>query len=416
MRSTKNGILEDGKENNKENNKENSKALTPEVYARKWRFYDGIFRFLLRLILGYRCEKVPKQDGPVFYLYNHTTDIDFTMLVAAAENPAYFVVTDSFVRGGKLAERLSERYSFILHDKGGSGIATAREILERIRDGYSVAMAPEGNRSFDGVTCPIPDSVAKLVRKSGATLVTFRFTGGYFTSPRWSRGFRRGRIMGKPMGIYTPEGLKEMKPKELADRIREDLWVDAMMDEKKRPIPYRSRHRAEYLESLLYLCPKCRTFDSLYSGGSRIRCECGYSMEYSEYGYLVDERGRRCSIAVLAAGQKRELGRLLRAEKKGSDTALFLNQLTEHIVDPEGKIVGRREVVLSASVDGLTAGDRTYRWDEVSDVSIVQRNLLILHIRDQKEHLEYLGSKRFNAMKYRDAFLCSNRKNGFGRG
>ena len=141
-----------------------------------------------------------------------------------------------------------------------------------------------------------------------------------------------------------------------------------------------------------------------------------YSMEYSEYGYLTDERGRRCSIAVLAAGQKRELGRLLRVEKKGSDTALFLNKLTEHIVDPEGKIVGRREVVLSASADGLTAGDRTYRWDEVSDVSIVQRNLLILHIRDQKEHLEYLGSKRFNAMKYRDAFLCSNRKNGFGQG
>ena len=214
---------------------------------------------------GRTVQKVPKQDGPVFYLYNHTTDLDFLMLVAAAEDPAYFVVTDSFVRGGKLAERLSERYSFILHDKGGSGITTAREILERIRDGYSVAMAPEGNRSFDGVTCPIPDSVAKLVRKSGATLVTFRFTGGYFTSPRWSRGFRRGRIMGKPMGIYTPEGLKEMKPKELADRIREDLWVDAMTDEKKRPIPYQSRHRAEYLESLLYLCPKCRTFDSLYA-------------------------------------------------------------------------------------------------------------------------------------------------------
>ena len=51
MRSTKNGIPADGKENNKENNKENSKALSPEEYARKWRFYDGKFRFLLRFIL-----------------------------------------------------------------------------------------------------------------------------------------------------------------------------------------------------------------------------------------------------------------------------------------------------------------------------------------------------------------------------
>ena len=161
--------------------------------------------------------------------------------------------------------------------------------------------------------------------------------------------------------LYTFLRVKEMDPKELAERIREDLRVDAMMEEKKRPIPYRSRHRAEYLESLLYLCPKCRTFDSLYSGGSRIRCECGYSMEYSEYGYLTDESGRKCSIASLAAGQKRELTRILRAGKKGSDMALFLNKLTEHIVDPEGKIVGRGEVVLSASADGLTAGDRTYR-------------------------------------------------------
>ena len=92
--------------------------------------------------------------------------------------------------------------------------------------------------------------------------------------------------------------------------------------------------------------------------------------------------------------------------------ALFLNKLTEHTVDPEGKIVGRREVILSASADGLMAGDRTYRWDEISDVSIVRKNLLILHIRDQKEHFEYRGSKRFNALKYRDSFLCRNR-NGF---
>ena len=58
-------------------------------------------------------------------------------------------------------------------------------VMRRLRKGGSVAIFAEGNRSFNGLTGDILPATGKLARSSGASLVTFRFSGGYLSSPRW---------------------------------------------------------------------------------------------------------------------------------------------------------------------------------------------------------------------------------------
>ena len=47
----------------------------------------------------------------------------------------------------------------------------------------NVCVFPEGNRTWDGVTAKFLPSIGKLARSSGASLVTYKLTGGYFASP-----------------------------------------------------------------------------------------------------------------------------------------------------------------------------------------------------------------------------------------
>ena len=110
-----------------------------------------------------------------------------------------------------------------------------KEILAKLRDGRNVALFPEGNRSFNGLSGDFPPATGKLVKKSGATLVTYRLHGGYLTTPRWSTSLRKGKLWGEIAGIYSPEKLKAMTEDEVNRAIRHDLFVDAYADQKKTP-------------------------------------------------------------------------------------------------------------------------------------------------------------------------------------
>jgi DNA-directed RNA polymerase specialized sigma subunit len=77
-------------------------------------------------------------------------------------------------------------------------------------------MFAEGTRTWDGVTCPILPSTAKMVKSAGCGLVTYKLIGGYFTSPRWGgASIRRGMLHGAPVKVYTPETLQTMSNEEL---------------------------------------------------------------------------------------------------------------------------------------------------------------------------------------------------------
>ena len=75
-------------------------------------------------------------------------------------------------------------------------------------------------------------NTGKLVRNSGATLVTYRLEGNYLSAPRWGKGTRRGKINARLVGVYPPEELKKMKPDEITALINKDIFEDAWERQK----------------------------------------------------------------------------------------------------------------------------------------------------------------------------------------
>ena len=83
---------------------------------------------------------------------------------------------------------------------------------------------------------------------------------------------------------------------------------------------------------------------------------------------------------------------------------LFSDRLVQQTIDDNGQLTEEKEVTLSAYKKMIKIDETGISREGVQAVSIVQKNTLILHIKGQKEHFEYKGSKRFNAVKYMDLF------------
>ncbi len=373
--------------------------------ARKLRHYDRFYQIaahilcpVVRRLINFHGEPLPRVDGPMLILCNHNTDLDFLLLAGSYSGTMDFVVTESLIRMGFWGHLIAEHLRPILHDKGSVGAGTVRQIVNRIRAGRNVALFPEGNRSFDGLTCPIPPATGGLARISGATLVLYRLTGGYFTSPRWGKGLRRGKMEGRVAGVYSPQELKAMSSEQVQALIEEGLREDAYQEQEKKPVRFKSRCGALFLETLLFACPACGKIGSVHSDKNKVSCECGYELIYTPYGYLKDPAEKVLTLTEVMCRQKEHLKQVL---TDAEDSPVWTDEVFCRLLDNAHTILTEHRTTLKAYKQNLVLGEETFEPDEVSDISVVQRNRLSLHIRNRKEHFEILGDETFNAVKYR---------------
>ncbi len=375
---------------------EKKKIILPKRQLNMYMFLRWLVKPFIKAIFKYRYELIPKVDGPCLVLSNHNTDVDCIFLGLAARNHIKFVATEKIARmgfGGKLVRRY---FDPILHFKGKQGLSTVRNILANIKSGISVAMFPEGNRSFNGVTCPIPEVTGKLAKSCGGTLVTYRFVGGYLSTPRWGKGIRKGRITGQVAGIYSLEKLAQMSESEVYEAIVKDLYVDAYEEQSKERVAFKGKNKAEGIESTLFMCPKCHMFGTLKSFRERVSCACGYDAEYDEYGYLSSEDGA-ISVAEADAGQRSELERLA-GESNGK--LLFEDSVECETIGKNHEVISTEATTVKGFADRLEIGKLLIPFEKLEGIAINQRNLLILHITGQENHLECSGNISFNALKY----------------
>jgi len=234
-----------------------------------------------------------------------------------------------------------------------------------------VCLFAEGVRSWDGRSCPIDPSTAKMVKRMGCGLVTYRITGGYFASPMWGgTSIRRGYLHGGPVRVFTPEQLKAMTVDEIYDAIITDTREDAYARQMADPKPYRCRRPAEHLERLLFLCPHCGGRDTFSSAGDTVTCAaCGHTFRYNQYGML--EGADFPTVQAFSDWQKARV-----AEDVANNTAYTAPDAALLIIDKHTETPLTRGP-LSLSAEELLCGDFSVPVAEISDLAMFgQRNLV----------------------------------------
>lgn len=354
-----------------------------------------LVRAYSRVKFGYRYEKVRRKDLPerYFVLANHTTDYDAIFLGASLPGHCYFVASEHIARF-KAFKLIKWAFDPIIRYKGGVASATVMNVLRRIRKGYNVAMMAEGVRTFDGVTCPILPSTAKLVKAARCGLVTYKFTGGYFISPAWasSANTRKGEFFGKIAHIYTAEQLQKMTEAEIYEAINRDLYENAYERQLADPKPYKGKNLADGLETLFFICPKCGARASFESKGDRIACsKCGAEITYDEYGMLG---GTDFKTVLEFSKWQDEM-----VAKDVEDGVAYAAESAElYEVNTEHQAVLKAKGALALTGESLTCGEVAIETDKIYDMSTCGRYKLMFSANNTYYELKL--SEKSNVIRF----------------
>lgn len=344
-----------------------------------------IFPVLTTLITGffrhkfnYEYDDLRDIPDPYLLLPNHNLEMDPILVGIAAHKQIYFVASEHIMRKGILTKLLMYVFKPIIHKKGQTGISSVKDILRTLKDGSSVCLFPEGNRSFNGLTGPVVQSTGKLARSSGVPLVTYRLEGGYLSQPRWSTTLRRGRLRGRLVHIYSPEELKAMTPAEVTRAIERDLAEDAYATEAREQVPFKGRKLAYGLESAIFICPKCGKAE-LRSDDTSLSCVCGWSADYDEFGILTDGDGHFYTVTELDRLQKVALAD--KVASAGDEDELFSDEVRLFDMDDSHGVVSEETGRLSATKHGMSCCGRSFPFGELEGFAIYSRNSLIINSR-----------------------------------
>ena len=245
-----------------------------------------IFAPYCRLRYGIRVDKFAQQgDRAYLILLNHQTPFDQFFAGMAFKGPVYYLATEDIFSLGWISNVIRWLIAPIPIRKQTTDISAVMTCIKVAREGGTICIAPEGNRTYSGKTEYMNPAIAGLAKKMGLPIALYRIEGGYGAQPRWSDGIRKGKMRGYVSQVIEPEAYKEMTNEELVARIADGLYVD----EAKADGCFRSNKRAEYLERAVYICPFCG-FSKWESKGNDITCTtCGRTVHYGEDKRLTGE-------------------------------------------------------------------------------------------------------------------------------
>jgi len=338
-------------------------------------------------------------DRPYLIVMNHQTGFDQFFPCMCFRGPIYFVATEDIFSLGWVSDLIRWLVAPIPIRKQTTDIQAVKNCIRVAREGGTVCIAPEGNRTFHGRTVYMNPAIASLAKKMGLPLACFRIEGGYGVQPRWSDVVRKGKMRCYVSRVIEPEEYAQMSNAELYDVIQKELWVDEGCVSGE----FRHKKNAEFVERTLYTCPECG-FTTLESHDDLIRCtKCGKTVRHLPTKEL---EGVNCDFPhkFVADWYDWQCG-LLNNTDLTAMTEQPLYQETVRVSRVhvyKNKELLKKEAAVRLYGDRITLDDRVFSFDTLGAVVVLGKNKLNLY--EGQEVLQLKGSKRFNALKYVNFF------------
>ena len=361
-----------------------------------------------------------KEQGkrPYLVLYNHQTGFDQFFVGMAFKGPVYYLATEDIFSLGFLSTLLRWAVAPIPIKKQTTDIAAVKTCYKVAKEGGTIAIAPEGNRTYNGKTVFMNPAIASMARTIGLPIALLRIEGGFGIQPRWSDEVRKGKMRAYVSQVIEPEEYKNMTNDELFAVIEEGLYVNEAVTDAK----FYSNKRAEYLERAMYVCPYCG-LSEFESHGNEIECKkCNRKITYGvdktlkgvgfDFPYrFVNDWYEYQEKFVHALDVMEYTEEAMYTETVKFSEVILYKKKVELRKEAEIKLYGDKFVI-----DEGTEDEMIFPFADVTAVSILGKNKANIYYN--KHVYQFTGTERFNALKYVNMFYRhknTNRGDGDGK-
>lgn len=348
-----------------------------------------------RIAYGFHFKRT-KLKKPHLILYNHQSDFDQFMIGISFNKPIYYVASEDLFAIRRVSALIKWLVAPIPFKKSSNDLGAVKTCLRVVKEGGSIAIAPEGNRTYSGKTEYIKPSISKLVKTLGIPVILYNFEGGFGIKPRWSDRRRRGKMRGFIKSILQPSEYKEMDNEALYNLIKSELFVD---DNQIKNKSFKSKYIAEYLERVIYLCPNCGV-SHFQSKGNVLSClQCDFRASYKP------------DLTFSEGSPYKNVNEWYEAQKQHAISFDFSRSqvittdevsLYKFIPNQKKDLLG--ETTISLTNESIRLFDKSQgkylncHFSAIKGLTCIGRNRLNLYINDSTFQIK--GTVSFNPVKY----------------
>ena len=354
---------------------------------------------IVKIKYGIKVERFKEQGKrPYLVLFNHQTAYDQFFVGLAFRGPVYYVASEDIFSLGALSSLIRFLVNPIPIKKQTTDPRAVINCIKVAKEGGTIAIAPEGNRTYSGRTVYIKPSIAQLAKHLKLPIAIFKIEGGYGVHPRWSDVVRRGKMTAGVSRVIEPEEAAALTDSELASLIERELYVDEARSDRE----YTSPKLAEYLERAMYVCPDCG-LSEFESHGDVIECKkCHTRIRYTKttelvgidkpfpFKFVADWYDYQCDYVNSLNISDME-GVIYSDEAELSEVLLYKKKLP---------IAKNTKIELAADKITLRFGTEVLDlpFEAASAVTVLGKNKLNVYFGDKVYQLK--GNERFCALKY----------------
>lgn len=353
-----------------------------------------------RLKCGIKVEKFKTQgDRQYLVLMNHQTGYDQFFVGMAMKGPVYYVASEDIFTNGWISKLLVWAVAPIPIKKQMTDVRAVMNCKKVAKEGGTIAIFPEGNRTYSGVTGYFNPAIVGLAKVLKLPIAFMRLEGGYGVMPRWSDRMRKGGSRIYVASVLEPEEYLKKSDEELYEHIRRELYVDEYTIGGR----YTGKALAEYLERAIYVCPKCG-LSEFRSEKDVISCvRCGIKARYLPTKELegVGEKFPFANVGEWYRYQCDFVNRLDLSERNEApmyeDTAIIYRVTpykNKAVLTKNGKIRLYGDKIC-LTIEGA---EKTLTMENIHVATVLGKNKLNVYCGDEVYQMK--GDKRFNALKY----------------
>lgn len=256
-------------------------------------FLYSIFRFVSKISgkfkFNLKIEKneIKKVKGPYILLCNHESVIDFLNIACCTRRRFTIVISNSFYQSLKI-NPLIKAIGVIPKQQFQTNPLDIKKMKNVILNNRPLLLYPAGLMTENGITTHIPEATGKVVQWLNADIYIGKTEGSYFTKPKWSNNFRKGKITLNIYKLLSKEEAASYNVDDLQKLLKEHLYYNAYANQEKNMVAYKNGNCIEGLENVLYWCPKCKSeFKIKNKSYDTMVCECcGNEVYMDNFGFL----------------------------------------------------------------------------------------------------------------------------------